>query len=97
MGRGHRGFCVWAAAFALIAVYRIELDAVSCLGDWSPMVDDLDAYRDGCAGLKVGQYMASLLDNMSQSCNSADAIRWAKKEFIRCGGADAVETHAMVS
>ncbi len=96
-GEGTVVFADWAAAFAAIAAYRTDQETVLDLGDWSPMVDRLDSYRDGRAGLRVGAYMASLVDNISEGRTREDAIRLANEEFIRCWGVDAVETRVVVS
>jgi hypothetical protein len=45
----------------------------------------------------MGEYMASLLDNITQGRTRGDAMRLANEEFIRCWGVDAVESREAVS
>ena len=60
------------------------------LGDVSPILDQLDPFRDGKAGQRIGEYIAWYLDSLDQSSSKAEALRTATKKYAEKWGNDKV-------
>ena len=61
-----------------------------CLGDVSPILDQLDPFRDGKASQRIGEYIAWYLDSLDQSSSKAKALRTATKKYAEKWGNDKV-------
>ncbi len=60
------------------------------LGDWSSRIDDLDPFRDGRGGERIGTYMRWLLKIFDEGKNRNNAIQYANKRYAEQWGDDKV-------
>jgi len=80
-GRGTVVFENWSDFFATLEQYRENPDLVPDFGNWEPIVDQLDPFRDGRASFRMGQYMTSLLHSLREGKGSALAIQHANEQY----------------
>lgn len=64
------------------------------LGDWSLHLDELDPFRDGRGGERIGTYIRCLLEVFGKGGNRDEAIRNANKLYSERWGSDKVITLA---
>ncbi len=83
-------FANWTEIFAAVAQYRADPNAVPGFGDWGPIADDLDPFRDGQARVRMGEYMTSLLRSLRDGAGRRQAIESANENFAEAWGAGAV-------
>lgn len=76
----------------MTALRRYKADPASepHLGDHTPCLDQLDPFRDGRAGERVGSYIRSLLEAFDAGCDRTEAIRRANDQYAQQWGADKV-------
>jgi hypothetical protein len=60
------------------------------LGDHSPILAELDPFRDGQAGRRVGEYMRWLLDAFDAGLDRDGAIAFANERYAGAWGSDKV-------
>ena len=57
--------------------YKSNSDNIPGLGDWSFCIDQLDPFRDGKAGKRIGFYLRCLLEGFEKGKNRDNAIQYA--------------------
>ena len=60
------------------------------LGDWTPFLDKLDPFRDGCAGKRMGTYLRWALEGFDSGKKQNEAIANANQLHSRKWGKDKV-------
>jgi hypothetical protein len=60
------------------------------LGEWAEHIDELDPYRDGRGGERIGTYMRWLLESFDKGKTREGAIGNANKLFAESWGADKI-------
>ena len=60
------------------------------LGDISPVLDQLEPFRDGKASQRIGEFVASYLEEIDNGSKSEDAVRYATDKYTQKWGADKV-------
>ena len=56
----------------------------------SPILDQLDPFRDGKASQRIGEYVAWYLEGLSQNSSKDESLRRATKKYAEKWGADKV-------
>jgi hypothetical protein len=64
--------------------------ADSCLGDWTPLLNDLDPFRDGRAAERTGTYLKWLLDGLNDGLGRETVLADAAERYGKAWGADKV-------
>ena len=70
--------------------YQNDPRTVPELGDFSPVIDDLDPFRDGRAGERAGQYMRLLQEGFKEGLDRESAMERANREYTEAWGEDKV-------
>ena len=60
------------------------------LGDASPVLDQLDPFRDGKASQRIGEFVAWYLEGLDGGLNADDAVRSATDKYAKKWGHDKV-------
>lgn len=60
------------------------------LGDWSPYIDEIDPFRDGRGGERMGTYMRWLLESFDKGKSRDEAIQYANTLYANQWGEDKV-------
>lgn len=77
-----------------IKTYKANKALNPNLGDWSPFLDRLDAFRDGRAGERMGIYLRWCLEGFSRGLNRAEVLKEANVKYITEWGRDKVIENA---
>lgn len=70
--------------------YKSDPNREPGLGDFSPVMDQLDPFRDGRAGERVGTYLRWLLEAFDKGYDREAAIGEANERYAAAWGADKV-------
>jgi hypothetical protein len=70
-------FNSWEAMLRALDQYRKSPDKMPGFGDWSPAIDELDPFRDGLAGNRIGEYISTLLASVKSGGSSELALQRA--------------------
>lgn len=70
--------------------YKENPDNEPKLGDWTPYLDELDPFRDGRGGERMGTYMRWLLEAFDSGKNRNEAMEYANKLYSERWGSDKV-------
>jgi hypothetical protein len=90
LGEGRVVFKDWAALWRSCEQQWEHPGSVQGFGDWSPVLHDLDPFRDGRAAERMGAYLAWLLDGFAQGKPREAALEAAADRYARAWGADKV-------
>jgi hypothetical protein len=88
-----QGRCVFSSAETLRAAVEQYLDnpvAHQCLGDATPILDQLDPFRDGQASRRIGDYVAWYLGGLDAGLSSDSAVVRATRTYADTWGEDKV-------
>lgn len=66
---------------AAIQEYRTDPPRHADLGDYKPVLADIDPYRDGHATLRMGRYLAWLLDALGAGMSRQHAMESVNRLF----------------
>jgi len=75
---------------AAIRRYSHDPSAEPGLGDHTPVLNQLDPYRDGMAGERVGTYIRWLLEAVDAGCDRDGAVQQANRKYAELWGADKI-------
>jgi hypothetical protein len=70
--------------------YKANPESEPKLGDWSAHLDELDPFRDGRGGERMGTYMSWLLEAFDKGNNRDEAIQYANDLYANQWGKDKV-------
>jgi len=65
-------------------------EANPCLGDVSPVLDQLDPFRDGKASQRIGEYVTWYLKGLDENFSKDEALRAATGKYAKKWGVDKV-------
>ncbi|MCM8790606.1 MAG: hypothetical protein NC938_02785 [Candidatus Omnitrophica bacterium] len=57
---------------------------------WAPHIDEIEPFRDGRAGERIGGYIKSLLESLEKGQTQAEAMDRARDDYMRRWGSDKV-------
>ncbi len=92
-------FETWENLKEAVERHRASPTAVPGFGDWSPVIDAIDPYRDGRAAERIALYIHWLVNRLDEGMNWRDAVqdvtrryneRWAEEPTQETDGADRV-------
>lgn len=75
---------------AVLKSYKTAPDSYPNIGDWSEHLDDLDPFRDGRGGSRIGIYIYWLLEGFVRGKSREETIDNANKLFAKSWGEDKI-------
>lgn len=70
--------------------YKANRESEPFLGDWSDHIDELDPFRDGKGGRRMGEYMRYLLEAFDNGNNKDESVRYANQQYAHRWGNDKI-------
>lgn len=77
----------------LVATVKDYLNCPSAapgLGDLSPVLDEIDNFRDGNAALRIGAFVRWFLEGLDEQCDRIGALQFAIDKYVAKWGVDKV-------
>ena len=90
LGRGRVAFTQWDELWNAVVEHRKKPGNVAGFGDWSPMLNELDPFRDGRAANRMGTYIQWLLEALRAGVNRENAMADAAERYCKAWGHDKV-------
>lgn len=92
LGVGRVVFNDWHALWETTVEHWRRPGGVPALGDWSPMLEELDPFRDGRAAERMGTYLQWLLEGLKAGLSRETVMADAAERYSALWGEDKV-TH----
>jgi len=89
-GRNRVVFDNWDKLFAALTAYRHDPSSDPGFGDWLPVLDQLDPFRDGRAAERMGTYIRWLLEGLDVGLSVDETLEQARQRYVALWGADKV-------
>lgn len=90
LGRGHVIFTEWDDLWSACDEYWARGGRRARFGDWTPMLDDIDPFRDGRAAERMGTYLGWLLDSFKAGLGRERAMADAAERYGERWGKDKI-------
>ncbi|MBI2016834.1 MAG: hypothetical protein HYS77_15050 [Candidatus Rokubacteria bacterium] len=90
LGVGRVVFRDWPELWAAVEERWRHPSGVPGLGDWTPLLDDLDPFRDGRAAERMGNYIRWLIDGFKGGLDRETVMADAAELYAAKWGADKV-------
>lgn len=74
----------------IVAIQRYRAGELPDLGDHSPILDEIDPFRDGKAGERIGIYIKWFMDKLNAGCDRNEAIDWSNAQYAAKWGSDKI-------
>jgi hypothetical protein len=92
LGIGRVVFTEWDSAWEACRNYFFSNGCVDSLGDWSPILNELDPFRDGRAAERIGTYLKWLLDGFKAGLSREIVMADAAERYCQQWGYDKIVT-----
>lgn len=83
-------FTDWADLWGACREHWNSPQGLSGLGDWSPILDYLDPFRDGCAAERMGDYIKWILEGFGDGLDREQAMDRAADRYCQAWGRDKI-------
>ena len=90
LGIGRVVFLDWPALWATCVEHWMRPQGVPGFGDWSPMLDELDPFRDRRAAERMGTYLGWLLDGFRSGRKREHVLAEAAERYTALWGQDKI-------
>jgi hypothetical protein len=90
LGRGSVVFTEWETLWRACVGHWSSAGGVPGFGDWSPLLDELDPFRDGRAAERMGTYLQWLLDGFKRGLDRESVMADASERYCALWGAEMV-------
>lgn len=87
LGVGRVAFTDWPALWETLREHRRRPGGVPGFGDWSPMLDEIDPFRDGRAAERMGTFLGWLLEGFKAGRDRDEALASAVERYAARWGA----------
>jgi len=90
LGKGKVVFNDWDTLWSTYDSHRKSSGGIAGFGDWSPMLDEIDPFRDGRAAERIGTYLKWLLDGFKDGLDRGTVMADAAERYCRQWGYDKI-------
>lgn len=94
LGEGRVIFRDWPSLWDALRRHWNEPSGVPGFGDWTPMLEELDPFRDGRAAERIGEFLDWILQDLKNGRNREAAMASAAQRYAERWGQDKVTTIA---
>lgn len=88
--KGRVVFDDWDALWSAWKDHRARAGGVPGFGDWSPLLDELDPFRDGRAAERMGTYLKWLVEGYADGLPRSTVLADAAERYCKAWGADRI-------
>ena len=90
LGVGRVVFTNWEDLWSTLVQHWNRPGGIPGFGDWSPMLDELDPFRDGRAAERMGTYIKWLIDGFKAGVDRETVMADAAERYCRVWGRDKI-------
>lgn len=92
LGEGKVVFNNWEVLWSAYREYLTSQNRVPGFGDWSPVLEEIDPFRDGQGAQRIGTYLKWLLDGLRSGLNKETVMADAAERYRKEWGKDKVSS-----
>jgi hypothetical protein len=81
----------WPSLWKACDEYWHAPEGVPGFGDWSPILDELDPFRDGRAAERVSMYIGWILDGFRSGLGRKTVLADAASKYAKLWGSDKIK------
>lgn len=89
-GRNNVVFDNWEKLFEVLSMYREGGISVPGFGDWGPVLDQIDPFRDGRAAERMGSYIDLLAKGIDAGLSTNETMEQAQRNYVALWGSNKV-------
>jgi hypothetical protein len=90
LGKGKVVFCDWDSLWEACNASRSSKGRYDGFGDWSPLLDRIDPFRDGRAAERIGTYLKWLLDGFKAGLKRETVMADAADRYTKIWGQEKI-------
>ncbi|MQF96393.1 MAG: hypothetical protein FI731_12030, partial [SAR202 cluster bacterium] len=90
LGLGETVFTDWETLWSACQRRLSDADGTSTIGDWTPLLDDIDPFRDGRASERIGTYVSWLLEGFRSGFDRERVMANAAERYCAAWGDDKI-------
>jgi len=90
LGKGTVAFQSWDELWQAITKFREAPGSYPSFGDWSPVANSMDPFRDGRAAERIGTYATWLADGLNDGLTRDQVLERARQNYVNLWGEDKV-------
>jgi len=90
LGLGQVVFTDWDSLWRACKDYWGSKEGVPGFGDWSPLLDEMDPFRDGKAAERMGTYLKWILDGFKDGLGRDTILADAAHRYVKVWGKDKI-------
>ena len=90
LGVGRVVFTDWLDAWEALIDFRKKPYLNDGFGDWSPMLDELDPFRDGRGAERMGNYLKWIVDGFDAGLSAEESLADAAEQYVKEWGVDKI-------
>lgn len=90
LGIGRVIFNDWSALWEACSNHWSTTDGIPNFGDWSPILDEIDPFRDGRAAERMGTYLKWLIDDFKDGLDRDTVMSNAAERYCQAWGDDKI-------
>ncbi len=90
LGKGKVVFTDWNSLWKACQDYRKSSENIPGFGDWSPLLNEIDPFRDGRASERIGTYLKWLLDGFKNNLPRDKILAEAAERYAKLWGKDKI-------
>lgn len=90
LGEGKVVFKDWETMWEGCREHWSSSDGVPGFGDWSPMLEELDPFRDGRAAERIGTYLNQLIQGFQVGQDREEVMAQAAEHYCELWGSDKI-------
>lgn len=90
LGKGRVVFNDWESLWDVLAGFQRFPKGIKGFGDWAPLLDKIDPFRDGRAAERIGTYLQWLLDGFKAGLPRDIVMADAAERYCRIWGHDKI-------
>jgi hypothetical protein len=90
LGKGRVVFKEWAEAWEKLGTYFNDPKALPGFGNWSPIIGEIDPFRDGRAAERIGDYLSWLLEGFKTNIAREELLASVAERYRDKWGRDKI-------
>lgn len=80
----------WDSLWNTLWAHRTDPASVPGFGDWSPVLNRFDPFRDGRAAERIGSYISWLAEGLEDGLSREETMEMARRRYVATWGEDKI-------
>ncbi|MDP2599336.1 MAG: hypothetical protein Q8P84_01195, partial [Deltaproteobacteria bacterium] len=90
LGKNKVIFNDWDSLWEAVSSRKQNREGNSPLGDWSPLIGEMDPFRDGRGAQRMGTYLHWMMEGFKEGWNRERVLAYAAEKYVKAWGQNKV-------